>query len=42
MFFCGDDDEVGSTVKKLFRDIGFAPVDAERAGRRVGDGGAAA
>jgi predicted dinucleotide-binding enzyme len=28
MFFCGDDDEAKETVKKLIRDIGFAPVDA--------------
>jgi predicted dinucleotide-binding enzyme len=28
MFFCGDDDEAKQTVKKLIRDIGFAPVDA--------------
>src|SRR3954447_26209542 len=28
MFFCGDDDEAKGTVKKLIRDIGFAPVDA--------------
>jgi predicted dinucleotide-binding enzyme len=27
MFFCGDDDEAKQTVKKLIRDIGFAPVD---------------
>jgi predicted dinucleotide-binding enzyme len=28
MFFCGDDDEAKETVKKLIREIGFAPVDA--------------
>jgi predicted dinucleotide-binding enzyme len=28
MFFCGDDDEAKQTVKKLIRQIGFAPVDA--------------
>src|SRR3954463_15638083 len=28
MFFCGDDDEAKQTVKKLIRDIGFAPIDA--------------
>src|SRR3954454_8470983 len=28
MFFCGDDDEAKQTVKKLIREIGFAPVDA--------------
>jgi 8-hydroxy-5-deazaflavin:NADPH oxidoreductase len=28
MFFCGDDDDAKQTVKKLIRDIGFAPVDA--------------
>jgi predicted dinucleotide-binding enzyme len=27
MFLCGDDDEAKETVKKLIRDIGFAPVD---------------
>lgn len=27
MFFCGDDDDAKQTVKKLIRDIGFAPVD---------------
>jgi predicted dinucleotide-binding enzyme len=28
MFFCGDDDDAKETVKKLIREIGFAPVDA--------------
>jgi predicted dinucleotide-binding enzyme len=28
MFFCGDDDDAKQTVKKLIREIGFAPVDA--------------
>jgi predicted dinucleotide-binding enzyme len=27
MFLCGDDDDAKSTVKKLIREIGFAPVD---------------
>src|SRR3954463_1774616 len=27
MFFCSDDDEAKDTVKKLIREIGFAPVD---------------
>ncbi|MDX6438369.1 MAG: 8-hydroxy-5-deazaflavin:NADPH oxidoreductase [Gaiellaceae bacterium] len=27
MFLCGDDDEAKETVKKLIREIGFAPVD---------------
>jgi predicted dinucleotide-binding enzyme len=27
MFFCGDDDEAKETVKKLIREIGFAPID---------------
>jgi 8-hydroxy-5-deazaflavin:NADPH oxidoreductase len=27
MFLCGDDDEAKETVKKLIRDVGFAPVD---------------
>jgi len=27
MFLCGDDDEAKDTVKKLIREIGFAPVD---------------
>jgi predicted dinucleotide-binding enzyme len=27
MFLCGDDAEAKDTVKKLIRDIGFAPVD---------------
>src|SRR3954452_16502704 len=28
MFFCGDDDEAKQSMKKLIREIGFAPVDA--------------
>jgi predicted dinucleotide-binding enzyme len=28
MFFCGDDDEAKESVKKLIREIGFAPIDA--------------
>jgi predicted dinucleotide-binding enzyme len=27
MFLCGDDDDAKSTVKKLIREVGFAPVD---------------
>ena len=42
MFLCGDDDEAKETVKKLIREIGFAPVDVGGTGRRRRDGGAAA
>jgi 8-hydroxy-5-deazaflavin:NADPH oxidoreductase len=28
MFYCTDDDEARDTVKKLIREIGFAPIDA--------------